>query len=93
MVLSMETLVASDTFQLRVDDWPRSIEEGSAVNDVTPGAAGGGGAGTSFTGGGGGGGGAAFFLHPAANSAKVRQMPIVPILRFCNMNLKPPKIS
>src|ERR1039458_4615975 len=59
MLLSMEMLLASVTFQLSVDDWPRSIDEGSAANAVTVGAAGGGGgAGCSLGGGGGGGGGA-----------------------------------
>ena len=32
MPLSMETLVASVTLQRSVDDWPRSIDEGSAEN-------------------------------------------------------------
>jgi len=87
MLLSMEMLVASVTFQLNVDDWPRSIDEGSAVNAATVGAAGGGGgAGFSTGGGGGGGGGGAFFLQPAANIANVRQMPMVLIFRLFNMN-------
>jgi hypothetical protein len=92
MVLSMETLVASLTVQLKVDDCPRSIEVGSAVKEVTPGAAGGGGAGAACTGGGGGGGGGAFFLQPAANIASVTHKPMVLILRLFNMNEKPPEI-
>jgi uncharacterized spore protein YtfJ len=88
MLLSMEMLPASVTFQVSVDDWPRSIDEGSAVNAVTLGAGGGGGGGAGFstTGAGGGGGGGAFFLQPAANIVKARQMPMVPILRLFNMN-------
>jgi hypothetical protein len=87
MPLSIATLPASVTFQLSVDDWPRSIDDGSAVNEVILGAGGGGGgAGFSATGGGGGGGGGAFFLQPAANIANVRQMPMVLILRLFNMN-------
>jgi hypothetical protein len=86
MVLSIETLLASVAVQVSVDDWPRSIDEGSAVNDVMLGAAGGGGAGAATGGGGGGGGGGAFFLQPAANIANVRQMPMVPILRLFNIN-------
>jgi hypothetical protein len=83
----MEMALASVTFQFSVDDWPRSIDEGSAVNAVMLGAAGGGGgAGCSFTGIGGGGGGGAFFLQPAANIANVRQMPMLLILRLFNMN-------
>jgi len=85
MPLSMEVLLALVTFQVNVDDWPRSIDEGSAVNAVMVGAAGGGGAGFSTGGGGGGGGGGAFFLQPAANIANVRQMPMVLILRLFNM--------
>ena len=80
-------LVAPVTFQFSVDDWPRSIDVGSAVNDATTGAAGGGGAGCSTgAGGGGGGGGGAFFLQPAANIASVRQIPIEVILRLFSMN-------
>jgi hypothetical protein len=83
----MEMLVASVTFQLSVDDWPRSIEVGSAANAATVGAAGGGGGVTTATGGGGGGGGGGtFFLQPAANMANVRQMPMVLIFRLFNMN-------
>jgi uncharacterized membrane protein len=87
MALSMEMLLALVTFQLSVDDWPRSIDEGSAVNAAMVGAAGGGGGVTTATGGGGGGGGGgAFFLQPAANIANVRQIPMVLIFRLSNMN-------
>jgi hypothetical protein len=87
MLLSMEMLVASVTFQFKVDDWPRSMDEGSAANAATVGAAGGAGVST-FTGGGGGGGagGGTFFLQPAANIANVRQMPMVLIFRLFNMS-------
>jgi len=79
-------LLASVTLQLSVDDWPRSIDDGSAVNAVMLGAGGGGGGCTTGAGGGGGGGGGAFFLQPPANIANVRQMPRVVILRLSNMN-------
>jgi hypothetical protein len=83
----MEMPLAFVTVQLSVDDWPRSIDEGSAANAATVGASAGGGAGVStFTGGGGGGGGGTFFLQPAANIANVRQMPMVLIFRLSNMN-------
>jgi hypothetical protein len=82
MLLSMEMLVASVTVQLSVDDWPRSIDEGSAANAAMVGAAGGG----AGAGAGAGGGGGAFFLHPAANIANIRQMPMVLIFRLFNMN-------
>ena len=85
--LSMEMLLASVTFQLKVEDWPRSIEEGSATNRVMLGAAGGGAGAAAGGGGGGGGGGGAFFLHPAANNANIRQTPMVLIFRLSNMNL------
>jgi hypothetical protein len=55
--------------QLRVDDWPRSIVDGSAVKLLIAGRS------TLATvsaaagaGGGGGGGGGTFFLHPEANA-------------------------
>ena len=87
MPLSIKVLVAPVTLQFSVDDWPRSIDVGSAVNDATTGAAGGGGAGCSTgAGGGGGGGGGAFFLQAAANMASVRQIPIEVILRLFSMN-------
>jgi hypothetical protein len=61
------TSVASLTVHRSVEDCPRSMVEGSAVN-CTVGAFGGGGASVcAGGGGGGGGGGAAFFLQPAAN--------------------------
>jgi hypothetical protein len=63
---SIETLLASPTFQRSVADWPRSMVLGSAKKE-TLGALGGGGGGASTLGGGGGGGGGggAFFLQPA----------------------------
>jgi hypothetical protein len=78
--------LASVTPQRNVEDWPRSIEEGSATNSVMVGAAGGGGGAGAAAGGGGGGGGGAFFLHPAANNANIRQMPMMLIFRLSNMN-------
>jgi hypothetical protein len=86
MVLSMAMLVASLTFHVSVDDWPRSIDEGSAENAIV-GAAAGGAAASTFTGGGGGGGaGGTCFLQPAANIANVTQMPMVLIFRLSNMS-------
>ncbi len=68
---AIETSVASVVFHDKVEDWPRSIERGSAVSRAV-GALGGGGAGCSTFGGGGGGGGAGpFFLQLAANIANV----------------------
>ena len=67
-------LVAFATAQRKVDDWPRSIEAGSAVNVSMRGGCGfgGGGGGASTIGAGGGGGAAAtFFLHPAVASKSV----------------------
>jgi hypothetical protein len=86
MLLSMAMLVASVTLQVSVDDWPRSIDEGSAENDIV--GAAGGAFSSTFTGGGGGGGaGGAFFgLQPAANIARVKQMPMVLIFRLSNMS-------
>jgi len=78
--------LASVTVQRNVDDWPRSIDEGSAANSVMVGAAGGGAGAGAGAGAGGGGGGGAFFLQPAANIANIRQMPMVLIFRLFNMN-------
>jgi hypothetical protein len=62
---AMSISVASLTFQFRVDDWPRSMVAGSAVNRTV--GFGGGGAGVTTGGGGGGGGGAGTgFLQPVA---------------------------
>jgi hypothetical protein len=83
----MEMLVASETVQLSVDDWPRSIDEGSAANAPMLGAAGGGGAGAGAgAGGGGGGGGGAFFLQPARKSANNKLKQTIVIFRLFNMN-------
>jgi hypothetical protein len=55
--------------QLKVDDWPRSIADGSAVKLLIVGlsirATG---SGVAAADGGGGGGGGTFFLHPEANA-------------------------
>ncbi len=61
-------LVAFATDQRKVDDWPRSIEAGSAAKVSMRGGwgLGGGGGGLDFGAGGGGGAAATFFLHPAA---------------------------
>ncbi len=84
----METLVTLPvTSQRRVDDWPRWMELGSAVNCAIVGAGGGGGGGGGCTGGGGGGGGGTFFLHPPANIASETARQITVIFRLLNMNI------
>jgi hypothetical protein len=61
--------VALLMFQLNVDDWPRSIDDGSAVKLLITGASmRATGAGAVGAGGGGGGGGGTFFLHPEVNA-------------------------
>jgi len=76
------------TSQRKVEDWPRWMEVGSAVNWDTVGARGGTGLGASGAGagGGGGGGGGAFFLQPAANIASESAIQMTPIFRLLNMN-------
>jgi len=89
IVWSMETLVTLPvTSQRKVEDWPRWMEVGSAVNWATVGAlgAGAGGGTTTGAGGGGGGGGGAFFLQPAANIASESAIQMTPIFRLLNMN-------
>src|SRR5438128_1776972 len=85
----MATEVASLTDQRRVEDCPRSIELGSAVNCAITGAFDGGvGGSVVTTGGGAGGGGAAatgaFFLHPAANTTSKTLIHIVALFRLLN---------
>jgi hypothetical protein len=91
MVWSIETLDTSPvTSQRRVEDWPRWMAVGSAVNWETTGAGllgGGAGALSTGAGGGGGGGGGAFFLQPAANIASENAIARTVILRFLNMNI------
>lgn len=92
----METLVVSPAIsQRKVEDWPRWMVLGSAVNWLTVGALGAGaGLGVSTgCGGGGGGGGGAFFLHPAANIASASAIPITVIFRLLNMNYRLQKLS
>src|SRR5262245_1664127 len=86
---SIETLVALLTSQRNVEDCPRWIEVGSAENcEIVGGAGAGAGFGASVgAGAGGGGGGGAFFLHPAANIASDRAIPMTVIFRLSNMNL------
>jgi hypothetical protein len=85
----IETLVTAPvTSQRNVDDWPRWIELGSAVNCATVGAAGGGAAGGAAGGGGGGGGGAGtFFLHPVAKIASANARQMTYNFRLLNMNI------
>src|SRR5512142_1419848 len=81
----MVMLVAFATDQRKVDDWPRSIEAGSAENVSMRGGCGfGGGGGASTLGAGGGGGAAAtFFLHPEATSKSVAANTVAPsVLTF-----------
>jgi hypothetical protein len=72
--------VALLELHFNVADLPRSMEVGSAVKFAV-GRAGGAGF-TSGVGGGGGAGGGTFFLHPAANSAKLKPNKIKAIFRF-----------
>jgi hypothetical protein len=85
----METLVtAPETCQRRVEDWPRCMVPGSAVNCVIPGAGGGGGGGTGAgAGAGGGGGGGTFFLQPEANIASEHAKQMIVIFLLPNMNI------
>jgi hypothetical protein len=88
----MVTEVASLTDQRKVDDCPRSIEEGSAVNCATTGALGASGGGAVVVGGAGGGGGAlaigTFFLHPAANATSKTLIKIVALFFLLNLFLQ-----
>jgi hypothetical protein len=55
--------------QVNVDDWPRSMDDGSAVKLLITGlSTRATGAGAAGAGGGGGGGGGTFFLHPEVNA-------------------------
>jgi hypothetical protein len=88
IALSMDTLVTLPlTSHRRVEDWPRWMEVGSALNWATVGATGftGSGAGAA-AGGGGGGGGGAFFLQPAANIASDSAIQRTIHFRLLNMN-------
>jgi len=81
-------VVSPVTPQRNVEDWPRCIDDGSALNCETTGAAGVifGGSGLAG-GGGGGGGGPAFFLQPAANNASKTAIQMIVIFRLLNMNI------
>ena len=71
----METSIAPVTDQRSNADWPRSIEDGSAVNSATTGLVEGAGAvlsGFVLLAGGGGGGGSGAFLPPHAVANIVR---------------------
>ncbi|HXJ40665.1 MAG TPA: hypothetical protein VNH18_15400, partial [Bryobacteraceae bacterium] len=70
MLGSIFTLVAFLTDHLKVEDWPRWIDEGVAANIAIAGRGGGGA--VSFVVGSGGGGGtdATFFLQADANNRK-----------------------
>jgi hypothetical protein len=82
---AIEVSVALLTDHRSVEDWPRSIVEGSALNCEIAGFGGGGGGG--FTGGGGGGGGGATgFLHPDANRNRENPNNRMLILRFFILN-------
>lgn len=87
----MVTLVASLTDQRSVEDCPRSMESGSAVNCAITGALdseGAVGAGAVDVGGAGGGVIGAFFLHPAASITKHRPVKIVALLLILNSVLQ-----
>jgi hypothetical protein len=82
----MDISVALLMDQLKVDDWPRSIADGSAVKLLTEALATVGGAG-SLCGAGGGGGGGTFFLQPGATTANVKTSSVAAILEACNLSL------
>ena len=86
----MVTLVASLTDHLNVEDCPRSMVSGSAVNCAITGAFGSGGGGGAIVGGGGGGAAATggFFLHPAAEITKTILIKIVALLFVLNSVLQ-----
>ena len=84
--LSMDISVALLMDQLNVDDWPRSMAEGSAVKLLIAALATLGGAG-SLRGAGGGGGGGTFFLQPGATTATVKTSSMAAILEACNLSL------
>jgi len=63
-------LVAFSTDHRSVEDWPRTIDAGEAVNDAITGLGGGGALSLVEGGGGGGGTAATFFLHAEANRRK-----------------------
>src|SRR5579864_3746375 len=67
---SIRMLVAFSTDHRRVEDWPRSIDPGDAVNEAITGLGGAGALSLDVGGGGGGGTAAAFFLHAEASRRK-----------------------
>jgi hypothetical protein len=85
----MEMLVTFPvTSQRRVEDWPRWMFVGSALNCATDGAeGGGGGGGGGVTTGAGAGGGATFFLQPPAKMASDNASPITVNFRLLSMNI------
>src|ERR1700759_2534634 len=92
----MDTLVALPVTSYRsVDDWPRSMDVGSAENEATTGAPGSVVSGVGVVvppldgGGGAGGDNGAFFLQPAEKRVKVAAKSAAVILRFPNMNVPP----
>ena len=72
--------------QLKVDDWPLSMVDGSAVKLLMAALATVGG-GASVLAGGGGGGGGTFFLQPGATTASVSTSSVAAILEACNLSL------
>ncbi|HLK21626.1 MAG TPA: hypothetical protein VKT81_21905 [Bryobacteraceae bacterium] len=82
----MDISVALLMDQLKVDDWPRSMVDGSAVKLLTDALATLGGAG-SVCGAGGGGGGGTFFLQPGATAANVNTSSVAANLEACNLSL------
>ena len=84
--LLMETSSAPSTTQRRVEDWPRSIVEGSATRVAIVGA----GTTLSSTGGGGGGGAGMRFLHPPAASNRARANKLNAMYRLVIFSNSPP---
>jgi hypothetical protein len=85
--LSMDMSVALLMDQLKLDDWPFSMVDGSAVKLLMAAFATVGGSATSFLAGGGGGGGGDFFVQPGAITAIVNTNSVAAILEACNLSL------
>jgi hypothetical protein len=69
--------------QRRVEDWPASTVEGSALKLLITGAGGGGWVTAAGGGGGGGGGGGTFFAQPTANNTSAKISTNLPDLNGC----------
>lgn len=82
----MDMSVALLIDQRKVDDWPRSMEVGSAVKLLMVARADGC-VGGALVGGGGGGGGGGVFLQPDTNNAKTSAKTMVLNCKACDLGL------